>query len=203
MRHLKRLARVFSPLMLLLTLTTSPASAGPLEEGTNAYEQGDYSTALRLLLPLAENGQKEAQATIGFMYLTGRGVPQDNLEGSKWFRKAADQGHLLAQSNLGLMYLFGQGVPQDSQTAMKYLQKSADQGDGLGQFGLGIMYLGGKGVAQDPVKALMWFTLAANSEPAGSNVSARYRDKLSAPMTPEQISEAQRLAREWKPQKEK
>jgi TPR repeat protein len=62
---------------------------------------------------------------------------------------------------------------------------------------LGIMYdLGGHGVPQDYVQAHMWFNLAGAS---GNADAVKNRETVAAKMTPEQISEAQRLAREWKP----
>ena len=88
----------------------------------------------------------------------GRGVPQDDAEAVKWYRKAADQGYALAQTNLGIMYDDGRGVPQDY------------------------------------VQAHMWFNLAV----AAAGNSAMARD-IAAKMTPAQIAEAQKLAREWKP----
>ncbi len=60
------------------------------------------------------------------------------------------------------------------------------------------MYSAGDGVPQDYVKAHLWFNLAA----AQGNEDAReLRDLWAKKMTPEQIAEAQRLAREWKPKK--
>lgn len=63
------------------------------------------------------------------MYRDGRGVPQDDKEAVKWFRKAAEQGFATAQSNLGWMYEKGRGVPQDDKEAIKWYRKAADQGN--------------------------------------------------------------------------
>jgi TPR repeat protein len=106
----------------------------------------------------------------------------------------------LAQRNLGLHYLRGEGVPPDALTAMSWFRKAADQGDADAQCDLGFMYgLGGEPVPQDYVSSLMWYILAA----AGGNTDAqRNLDSINSgnsQMTPAQIAEAQRLAREWKP----
>ena len=61
----------------------------------------------------AEAGDGEAQLDLGFMYGSGRGVPQDAAETVRWWRLAADQGHVSAKYNLGFMYANGEGVPQD------------------------------------------------------------------------------------------
>ena len=58
------------------------------------------------------------------------------------------------------------------------------------------MYDNGEGVPQDYVTAHMWFNLAAAS---GNKDAVKARDIVAAQMTPAQIAEAQKLAREWKP----
>ena len=114
------------------------------------------------------------------------------------FRKVADQGSAGAQFNLGLMYADGQGVPQDYQEAVKWFRKAAEQGDADAQHNLGALYVKGQGVPQDYILAHMWINLSA----AQSNEKAiKNRDIVASKMTPAQIAEAQRLAREWKPKK--
>jgi TPR repeat protein len=94
------------------------------------------------------------------------------------------------------MYAKGEGVPQDYVEAMKWYRLAADQGDADAQINLGVMYAKGDGVPQDYVLAHMWFNLAA----AQRNSSAvKNRDIAVSRMTPDQLAEAQRLAREWKP----
>ncbi len=62
-----------------------------------ALERGDYATAFKLSLPLAERGGAEAQYNLGFMYEHGLGVSRDEAEAVTWYRKAAEQGHAAAQ----------------------------------------------------------------------------------------------------------
>ena len=71
---------------------------------------------------------KPRQAYLGFMYDNGDGVPEDNTEAVKWYRKAAEQGHVKAQSNLGLMYAKGEGVPEDYVHAYAWWSLAAAQG---------------------------------------------------------------------------
>ena len=179
----------------LLSLS-GPVIAGPFEDGVAAYERQDYVTALRLWRPLADQGYAAAQYGLGFMYRNGQGVPQDYAEAMKWFRKAADQGDSAAQYNLGVMYANGEGVPQDYAEALKWYRKAADQGHARAQHNLGVMYRDGQGVPQDYVRAHMWFNLAATK---GDKDAVKNRDIAAAKMTPAQIAEAQKLAREWKP----
>jgi TPR repeat protein len=79
---------------------------------------------------------------------------------------------------------------------MKWYRLAADQGYAHAQYNLGIMYAKGQGVPQDYVKAHMWFNLSAAQ---GEQDAAEHRDKVAQRMTPAQIAEAQKLAREWKP----
>jgi len=50
-------------LAILVLSFAAPVAAGPLEDGEVAYLQGDYGTALRLWLPLANQGIASAQCT--------------------------------------------------------------------------------------------------------------------------------------------
>ena len=65
-------------------------------------------------------------------YDNGEGVPEDDREAVKWYRKAADQGLALAQYNLGLAYAAGEGVPEDDREAVKWYRKAARSGTGPG-----------------------------------------------------------------------
>ena len=65
------------------------------------------------------------------------------------------------------------------------------------------MYSQGRGVSQDYVQGYMWTDLAASRYPPGKDrdIAVKNRDIIAKRMTPAQISEAQKLAREWKPKK--
>src|SRR5689334_15607920 len=67
----------------------SPAHS--YQDAMQAVAQGDYDAAFRILRPLAENGNADAQAYIGVMYANGQGAPQDSKLAMKWSRKAAAQ----------------------------------------------------------------------------------------------------------------
>jgi TPR repeat protein len=110
-------------------------------------------------------------------------------------RPLAEHGDALAQSMLGRIYRDGHGVPQDYAEAASWFRKAADQDSPVAQFNLGFLYLRGLGVPQDNVQAHMWFNLAAVRFPGAAPV----RDFVTHKMTPAQIEEAQKLAREWKP----
>jgi hypothetical protein len=191
-------------LALVLVVSLSAPAWADFEEGVAAYDRGDYATALREWKPLAEAGMRDAQHNLGVMYHQGEGVPQDYGEAVKWYRRAAEAGIPEAQFNLGLMYDQGYGVPQDYGEAMKWYRRAAEQGHADAQLNLGFMYDDGRGVPQDYVQAHMWSNLAASRFAPGSNrdMAVKNRDIVAERMTPAQIAEAQRLAREWKPKSE-
>lgn len=82
------------------------------------------------------------------------------------------------------------------QTAVRLILPLAEQGNADAQYNLGVLYDNGLGVPQDKVRAYMWFNLSAAQ---GREGAAAFRDLVARLMTPAQIAEAQRLAREWKP----
>jgi TPR repeat protein len=189
-------------LLLCLSLA-APAAAGPFEDGLAAYEHGDYATALQLLRPLAEQGNARAQYKLGAMYDMGVRVPQDDAEAVQWYRKAAERGNADAQVILGMMYDMGVRLPQDYAEAVQWYRKAAEQGNPTAQNGLAFMYERGDGVPQNYVQAHKWYNLAtvgfSASESWMRELALRSRDGLAAKMTKAQITEAQRLASEWKP----
>ena len=178
---------------VLLVFLATPAWAG-LDEGIAAYKRFDYATAVREWRPLAEQGDAVAQYHLGNLYRTGQGVPQDYAEAAKWFRKAANQGDANAQYNLGVKHY--NSLPQDYAEAAKWFRKAANHGDAAAQYYLGVIYDKGYGVPQDYVQAHKWYNLA---EAQGRTAAAWNRGRVAKLMTPAQIAEAQRRAREWTP----
>ncbi len=95
---------------------------------------------------------------------------------------------------LALKYYDGLGVAQDYAGAVKWFRLAAEQGDAKAQSNLGVIYAKGEGVAQDYVLAQMWFNLAAAQ---GDESAVKNQEMATKLMTPAQVAEAQRLAREW------
>jgi TPR repeat protein len=194
--------------VLLLSLAASrmpeigpsgPVAAGPLEDAKAAYDRDEYATALRLLRPLADQGDDVAQYYLGLMHSNGQGVPQDYAEALKWFRRAADRGNIDAQINLGIKYALGwEGVPKNYAESAKWHRLAADRGNHWAQYILGLVYASGVGVPQDYALAYMWFNVSAAQ---GHPDAARDRDNIAKRMTPAQIADAQKLAREWQPKR--
>lgn len=99
------------------------------DDGMTAYERGDYHGALKEFTALAEQGDANAQAMLGSLYGSGRGVPKNHAEALKWARLAAEQGHAEAQLNLAVMYAFGMGgLEIDAVEAYKWATIAANNG---------------------------------------------------------------------------
>jgi uncharacterized protein len=188
--HTRR-ATLLTSLMLLAI--AGAAVAGPFEDAAAAYKSQDYATAYRLYRSLADSGNVRAQGIIGIMYAKGEGVPQNDAEAVKWYRLAADQGNAEAQLSLARMYETGRGVPQSDTDAATWYRRAADQGEPWAQTNLGVKYARGQGVPQDYVTAYMWFYLSAAQ---GDQDALRDLGAATQRMTPAQIAEAQKLARE-------
>ena len=101
------------------------------------------------------------------------------------------------------MYEDGAGVPKDDAQAFALLQKAADHGDPDSQARLGGMYGLGRGTARDYVRAHLWLTLAAAllppSEAAKRTLAEKARDMITVTMAPDEIDQARRLERDWRP----
>jgi hypothetical protein len=155
----------------------------------------------------ADQGLGIAQSALGSLYRDGQGVPKDYEEAAKWYRKAAEQGIPVGQYYLGSAYWNGQGVPQDYVEAANWFRKAADHGVAMAQATLGFAYWNGEGVPQDYVQAYKWYNLAATRYPPYEEVNrqeaVKFRDYIGSQMSPRQIAEAQKLAREWRPQSPK
>ena len=187
--------RISIALVLSIALLAAPAWAD-FKTGEKAYQSGDYATALREWQPLAEQGHAGSQYQLGLLYANGKGVTKDDAKARLWFEKAAIQGHTEAQVNLGVLLMYARGGQQDYKMAVYYLRLAANQGKDLAQRRLGQLYERGEGVQQDYVKAYMWYSLGSAN---GAEAGTRLRDALAKLMDPDQIAEAQQLAREWKP----
>ena len=114
---------------------------------------------------------------MGVCYESGMGVPQDNNEAIKWYRKAAAQGDAsaikalqeLADSDDVVRKGLDAYKAKNYAEAVKWLRPAAEQGNDAAQDALGMCYEFGNGVAKDHAEALKWYRKAA----AKGNVSAQ------------------------------
>lgn len=111
------------------------------------------------------------------------------------------KGDAEAQFDLGKNYEAGRiGLPRDFTQAEHWYREAANQGDAWAQASLAILYNFGRGVSKDPVQAYMWYELAVAGTKSGDRQSIEeMRDNLASAMSPAQVAEAKKLARDWKP----
>ena len=126
----------------------------------------------------------------------------DYVGAAEIFRALAEGGNAAAQFNLGNMYLGG-NLPKNYSEAAKWLGRAAEQGDPLAQGSLSGLYFEGWGVKQDLVQAYKWAALAHLRRKPIMGGTEEDLARISSNMTPAQISEAQKLVREWSPEPER
>ena len=131
---------------------------------------------------------------IAEMYHRGEGVIQDFAEAESWWQQLAERGDAWSQYALGVMYDNGERWPMGDAEAVVWYRRSADQGFVRAQYILGVKYDKGEGVTQDYMQAHMWFNLASSK---GHEQAREARNFVQSRMTPAQVAEAQRMAREW------
>ena len=154
-------------------------------KGDEFYNRKNYDEAVRWYHKAADQGNANAQYSLGLMYHYGTGVPQSYEEAATWYRKAADQGNAAAQNNLGWMYHNGYGVPQSYDEAVTWYRKAADQGYATAQTNLGWMYRNGYGVPQSYDEAVTWYRKAADQgyATAQTNLGWMYRNGYGVPQS--------------------
>ena len=181
-------------ILTIALLCVSLSVNADFETAGDAYKDGDYETAAKEFLPLAEDGDHRAMYALGSMYAAGHGVPMDLKEALKWFRKAATYGRPDAQYKIGVMYDRGLGLKQDYRKALNWYGKSAKSGFGLAQYKIGQMYVTGHGVKQNFIKAYAWLKSAISQgvEDKDGTLAA-----LTSELTPTQLSEANALALQY------
>ncbi|MBK6659731.1 MAG: sel1 repeat family protein [Proteobacteria bacterium] len=136
--------------------SAAPGPAATLGEARAALDAQDLPRAATLFTQLAEAGNAEAQAHIGYMTYRGEGVRADKAKAVEWYRKAAAQGNRDAQYNLAVAYAFGDGVAQNDAQALHWYQRAAEQGSAVAQYSLGVSYALGEGARRDDALALKW-----------------------------------------------
>jgi TPR repeat protein len=138
----------------------------------------------------AEQGNAEAQAELGSIYLHGETVEQDDAQAFLWYQKSADQGNANGECGLAWMYSIGRGVQQNYSESLRWYRMAADKGYARGQNGLGYMYSEGFGVPKGDAEAFYWYRKAADQGYAKAeyNVGNMYRYGLGVTQNRDQAA---------------
>jgi uncharacterized protein len=123
------IAGVIAAVMIAVVTAVAPArpavaaaTEAAFRNGLAAYNAGSYARALAAWEPIARAGDARAQAGLGFMYYSGRGVPRDAARAAELFSLAAEQNEPTAELFLALMYFGSDGVPASTPLAMMWAE---------------------------------------------------------------------------------
>lgn len=93
------------------------------------HDQANYTSALKIWLPQAQNGDPVAQTYVGDIYQKGLGTPPRYDRAAEWYAKAAKQGNVRAQMSLGFLYEKGLGVEKNTELAHSWYRKASGMKD--------------------------------------------------------------------------
>ncbi len=144
----------------------------------------------------AEGGYPEGELNLGIMYEEGLGVSVDYEQAAAWYGRGATRGLGGALFRLALLYDTGRGVERDGAKSAVLLERASARGNAQARTALGQKYVDGDGVTADPVVAYMYLILGSS---LGDKSGAPIMQELERVMTPAQLDEAHRLARNWRP----
>jgi len=182
-------------LRLFTMMTALCALPGCIDPPKAPYvDVHDLVTKIDESRAMAEQGSAEDQYHLGLRY--EQAMPQDPREAVHWYRLAATKRHGDALYRLCVLSDIGRGLPQDFHEALRWCRLAADQGHKQAMFTIGTYYDKARAVSRDVVQAHRWYNLASAY---GHNDGTKRRDRLALDMTPDQLAEAQLLARNWKP----
>ena len=184
---------IFIGIVFLMSLSPVAVLAD-YQDGRDAFDRGDYSTALKEFEILAKQNDPRGQYALAVMYDIGEGVLQSSKEAVKYYRLAAAQGFANAQNNLGVAYDQGEGVDTDYKEAMKWYLLAAKGGNKDAPNNIGVFHMIGLGVPRNFEKAHTWFTIAG----AGDSEAIRNKKFVEKKLTSDQLAESKRRAEEWR-----
>ena len=183
---------IFIGIVFLMSLSPVAVLAD-YQDGRDAFDRGDYSTALKEFEILVKQNDPRGQYALAVMYDIGEGVLQSSKEAVKYYRLAAAQNFANAQNNLGVAYDRGEGVGTDYKEAMKWYLLAAERGNKDAPNNIGVLYMIGFGVPRSFAKAYTWFAIAGG----GDSEAISNKNFVKKRLTPEQLVESQRRADEW------
>lgn len=132
--------------LLLCLFFPISSNADPMADVNTAISNKDFTKAVELLNPLADQNNLEAKKTLGALYFKGQGVERNINKGLALIMDAADQGNKNAKV-----------------LAAALNKELAQMGDEKAMYNMGYMCLKGwGGTTSDPNKCVEWLDLAAS-----------------------------------------
>jgi serine protease Do len=201
---MKQLSRVRALSLALAALCSgwlsSPLRADPIADADAAYDRKEYATALRIVRPLAESGNADAQFLYGKMYRFGNGTPQNHQEAANWFLKAAEAGNTEAQCSLAALYISAAPFTAKRSEGALLARRGAEKGLPECQIELGYAYALARGRPRDWLIGHVWMNIAAANPNAGRQtvtLAQELRRISERALATQQLADAQLLADEW------
>lgn len=157
-----------------------------------ALDTPDAAAAARRLGQLASAGQLDERFAPHRMVPWVREAFQSaDPQAEAWLMARAAEGLRPAQAALADLFL---ELPERAGEGAVFLEQAARAGDPDAQLQLAQLHMTGDHVALDYIAAHAWFNIAAT---LGRAEAADLRETATALMTPDQVAEAQAMARRW------
>lgn len=138
-------------------------------EAETLTESAPQETPLQRITRQAEEGDLDAQLTLGYVYLYGENGVKQNFETAfKYYEMAAAQKDPVALNNLGSLYFNGIGTKVDYRKAAELFAQAAELGSDDAAVNLAFIYLSGDHFSQYAPAAVKLFEQSAQ---AGNNTA--------------------------------
>jgi TonB family protein len=134
-----------------------------IDEADGLFREKKYVESYEIYQKLYATGNAEAANQIGFMLLSGLGVPLNKIKAIPYFKFAADRGNVNGYYNIGYVNYAGIGTQKNYKQAFDNFKQAAERDHAESQNYLGLMYANGFGVEKNYEKALEWYKRAAKN----------------------------------------
>lgn len=170
-------------------------------DGKNGWGR-NIDAALLWLNKAADQNHTGALHLLGVIYAHGTdGVEIDKSKAVSYYMRAAKLGYGGSQNNLAWAYYQGDGVDKNIYEAIYWATKATERGDYFSYGSLGAIRLDTDVFVRDDLETYKWLRLGTSLMPEGTAKQGDLKklEEVKARMTPEQINQAEKLVKEWKP----
>jgi SH3-like domain-containing protein len=151
-------------------------------QAASAYQSGDFPTAEKLWLKLADQGDANAQYALSIMHLKKEAQNAEDATAFRYLVAASKKQHLASMFNLGVAYWEGRGVERQREKALNWWEIAARRNDAGAQYNLGLAYFIGEGRAQNTSEAIYWVQQAVNNyHPQAQALLVTIEESISDP----------------------
>jgi uncharacterized protein len=138
-----------------------PLTAGD-DAAYQAFDQGQYLTALGLAEIQTRKGNAAAFTLIGRIYADGLGVPKDEFTAANWYSRGAELGDTEAAFLFGVMLAQGGAIEKNLDQAGQMFEKAALKEHPQANYNLALLFLSGDGKPENPARAALHMAFAAS-----------------------------------------